>query len=77
MRAPVRRPYSAPERTAGRPISRAGDIFALGAIAFELLSGQPVTGAGDDVIVTLPDVPGADREALARDVLVRPRARAR
>jgi serine/threonine protein kinase, bacterial len=63
-RAPVRRPYSAPERGAGRPISRAGDIFALGAIAFELLSGQPVTGAGDDVLVTLPDVPGADREAL-------------
>jgi serine/threonine protein kinase len=60
-RAPVRRPYSAPERGAGRPISRAGDIFALGAIAFELLSGQPVTGAGDDVLVTLPDVPGADR----------------
>ena len=63
-RAPVRRPYSAPERGAGRPISRADDIFALGAIAFELLSGQPVTGAGDDVLVTLPDVPGADREAL-------------
>jgi serine/threonine protein kinase len=63
-RAPVRRPYSAPERGAGRPISRAGDIFALGAIAFELLSGQPVTGAGDDGLVTLPDVPGADREAL-------------
>ena len=64
VRAPVRLPYSAPERTAGGPISRAGDIFALGAIAFELLSGQPVTGAGEDVIVTLPDVPGADREAL-------------
>ena len=63
-RAPVRRPYSAPERTGGGPISRAGDIFALGAIAFELLSGQPVTGAGDDVLVMLPDVPGADREAL-------------
>jgi serine/threonine protein kinase len=64
VRAPVRRPYSAPERGAGRPVSRAGDIFALGAIAFELLSGQPVTGAGDDVVVTLPDVPGANREAL-------------
>ncbi len=64
VRAPVRRPYNAPERATGRPISRAGDIFALGAIAFELLSGQPVTGAGDDGIVTLPDVPGANREAL-------------
>ena len=64
VRAPVRRPYSAPERSAGRPLSRAGDIFALGAIAFELLSGQPVTGAGDDVIITLPDLPGSNREAL-------------
>jgi serine/threonine-protein kinase len=63
-RAPMRRPYSAPERTGGGPISRAGDVFALGAIAFELLSGQPVTGAGDNVLVMLPDVPGADREAL-------------
>jgi serine/threonine protein kinase len=64
VRAPVRRPYSAPERNAGRSISRAGDIFALGAIAFELLSGYPVTGAGDDVVAGLPDVPGAHREAL-------------
>ena len=64
VRAPVRRPYSAPEAAAGRPISRAGDIFALGAIAFELLSGYPVTGAGDDVVAALPDVPGANREAL-------------
>src|SRR5215218_6025097 len=64
VRAPVRRPYSSPERGAGRPISRAGDIFALGAIAFELLSGYPVTGAGDDVIAALPDVPGSNREAL-------------
>ena len=65
VRAPVRRPYSAPERAAGGPISRAGDIFALGAIAFELLSGQPVTGAGDDGHRhACPTSPGADREAL-------------
>jgi serine/threonine protein kinase len=64
VRAPVRRPYSAPERAAGRPLSREGDIFALGAIAFELLAGQPVTGAGDEAIVALPDIEGASREAL-------------
>jgi serine/threonine protein kinase len=64
VRAPVRRPYSAPERAAGHPISREGDIFALGAIAFELLAGQSVTGAGDEAILTLPDIPGANREAL-------------
>jgi serine/threonine protein kinase len=64
VRAPVRRPYSAPERAAGRPLSRASDIFALGAIAFELLAGQPVTGAGDEAIVALPDIEGANRDAL-------------
>jgi serine/threonine protein kinase len=64
VRAPVRRPYSAPERAAGQRISREGDIFALGAIAFELLAGQPVTGAGDEAIVAFPDIDGANREAL-------------
>jgi serine/threonine protein kinase len=64
VRAPVRRPYSAPERGMGRPLSRAGDIFSLAAIAFELLSGQPVTGAGDDVIAALPEIPGANRDEL-------------
>jgi serine/threonine protein kinase len=64
VRAPVRRPYSAPERAAGRPITREDDIFALGAIAFELLAGQPVTGSGDEAIATLPDIDGASRDAL-------------
>jgi serine/threonine-protein kinase len=64
VRAPARRPYSAPERAAGRPLSREADIFALGAIAFELLAGQPVTGTGDEAITALPEIEGANREAL-------------
>jgi serine/threonine protein kinase len=64
LRAPVRRPYNAPERAAGQPIGREGDVFAVAAIAFELLTGHPVTGAGDEGLVTLPEIPGANHEAL-------------
>ena len=69
---PYRRPYSAPERGRGGRSPRGRDIFALGAIAFELLSGDPVTGAGDDVVVGLPDVPGATAKRCS-SVPVRPR----
>jgi hypothetical protein len=65
LRAPVRRPYTAPERIEGAPISRAADIFSLGAIAFELVAGQRVTGAGDQAVSALPEIPGANRESLA------------
>ena len=64
LRAPIRRPYAAPERIAGGPVSRAADIFGLGAIAYELVTGQRVTGAGDDAVAGLPDIPGAHRDAL-------------
>jgi serine/threonine-protein kinase len=64
LRATVRRPYGAPERAAGSPASREGDVFALAAIAWELLSGQPVPGAGDEAAAALPEIPGANREAL-------------
>ena len=64
LRATVRRPYSAPERVAGSRASREADVFALAAIAWELLSGQPVVGTGDEAAAALPDIPGANREAL-------------
>jgi len=64
LRAPVRRPFAAPERIAGGPVSRAADIFALGAISFELVTGRRVTGAGEEAVAELPDIPGANREAL-------------
>ena len=79
IRTPVRRPYSAPERVEGGPASRAADVFALAAIAFELLTGQPVAGAGEASLAQLPEIPGADgdalREAFASALAVDPEAR--
>ena len=55
IRAPVRRPYSAPERIEGQPWGVAADVFALAAITFELLTGRQPAGLGRDA-GTLPDV---------------------
>lgn len=64
IRTPVRRPYSAPERVDGGPVSRAADVFALAAVAFELLTGQPVAGPGEASLAQLPEIPDADDGAL-------------
>jgi hypothetical protein len=64
LRAPVRRPYTAPERIAGGPVSRAADVFSLGAMAFELVTGHRVAGSGDEAVAALPEIAGANREAL-------------
>lgn len=48
LRAPVRRPYSAPESLTSSAIEPAADRFALGALAFELLSGRRLVGTGRD-----------------------------
>ena len=49
IRAPVRRPYSAPERIAGSGWSTPADIFSLAAIAYELLTGRRPSGTGDQI----------------------------
>jgi hypothetical protein len=49
LRAPVRRPYSAPERIAGRAWSTPADVFALAAICYELLTGRRPAGTGADI----------------------------
>ena len=56
IRAPVRRPYAAPERIDGAAWSTPADIFSLAAIAFELLTGRRPSGTGLQ-IGALPESP--------------------
>jgi serine/threonine protein kinase len=49
LRAPVRRPYSAPERIAGQPWTTTADVFSLAAITFELLTGRRPAGLGGEI----------------------------
>jgi eukaryotic-like serine/threonine-protein kinase len=46
LRVPVRRPYSAPERVAEQTWGGAADIYSLGAIAYELITGRRLSGSG-------------------------------
>ncbi len=42
--------YLAPERVRGEPATIAGDVYALGVVAYELFTGElPFTGAADEV----------------------------
>ena len=56
IRAPIRRPYTAPERIDGIRWGVGADIFSLAAIAFELLTGRRPSGTGAQ-IGALPDGP--------------------
>jgi eukaryotic-like serine/threonine-protein kinase len=49
LRAPVRRPYSPPERIAGDEWSTPADVFSLAAITYELLTGRRPSGLGDQI----------------------------
>ena len=76
LRAPVRRPYSPPERIAGDAWGTPADVFSLGVIAFELLTGRRPSGLGDDMGpltgATLGDGTDKVRAVLARAMLASP-----
>jgi len=63
---PVRRPYTAPERAAGRPWDHRADIFSLAVLIHELLWGRRPMAMGDQVAAMLTDVEGANPVLLGR-----------
>jgi serine/threonine-protein kinase len=69
LRAPVRRPYSPPERIEGAPWSTPADVFSLAVITFELLTARRPSGTGEQ-IGALPASLGEHAESVRR-VLVR------
>jgi serine/threonine-protein kinase len=64
--APVRRPYTAPERVAGAAWDRRADIFSLAALMHEMLWGRRISGTGAQAAGTLTDLAGGDLAALRR-----------
>jgi len=62
--APVRRPYSAPERVAGGVWDRRADVFSLAALTYELLWGRRISGTGPRAVESLTAIPGSDLSAL-------------
>ncbi len=68
--APVRRPYTPPERIAGAAWDRRADVFSLAALIHELLWARRVSGTGAHAADSLTEIEGGDlgrlRAAFAR-----------
>jgi len=64
LRAPVRRPYSPPERIAGTPWNATADVFSLAAITFELLTGRRPAGLGQEIGTLTAGTPNTWMDAL-------------
>jgi hypothetical protein len=69
VRAPVRRPYSAPERVSGAAWSTPADVFALAAVAHELLTGKRPAGTGE--VAAIAGEAAESNPELLRGVLTR------
>lgn len=62
--APVRRPYTAPERIGGGDWDRRADVFSLAALMRELIWGRRVSGHGAQAAEGLTEIAGVDLPAL-------------
>jgi PEGA domain/Protein kinase domain len=58
--APIRRPYSPPERIAGAAWNRRADVFSLAALIHELLWARRVSGTGARAAESLTEIEGGD-----------------
>ena len=67
IRAPIRRPYSAPERIEGTGWGTPADVFSLAAITFELLTARRPAGTGPQIGA----LPEGERSAALHAVLAR------
>jgi PEGA domain/Protein kinase domain len=65
-RAPVRRPYTAPERVEGEPWDIRADVYSLGAMAHELLTGRRPVGSGEQDGTLAPELAPDQRVAIRR-----------
>jgi eukaryotic-like serine/threonine-protein kinase len=62
--APIRRPYTAPERSSGAAWDRRADVFSLAALIYELLTRRRISGPGDQSYEAFTSVAGANADAL-------------
>ncbi|MCB9742442.1 MAG: protein kinase [Alphaproteobacteria bacterium] len=68
--------YAAPEQLRGARLDRRADVFALGGVLFELLSGQPPRATVDGPLRLLPPEAPAELNAIAGKALsIEPSAR--
>ena len=72
--APVRRPYTAPERIAGEEWDRRADVFSLAVLVHELMWGRRISGLGAQAAESLTGIADGDLPAL-REVFARALAR--
>lgn len=66
--------YLSPERLAGRPATAADDLYAVGVLAFEALTGR-VPGPQDNLAALRPDIDPALASVVQRATAPDPRAR--